>query len=464
MDCRRRLRLGSGAAVVIAAALVSGAKIQGLSEPASQFIFESRPQVEPLRCPSQSTASSRASTAPKDRIPAADELSAAAIDAGRSVASPPAPHLNEHVLRGFSLPAPGGGPLRVGVWGDSHVAAGFITDELARQIEAKGLAVATRIIPASVGRPGVRLPVRQVCKGGWQLQPAYNAPTPVQAGPSLANLRSTKVGDYLWIDLRQRADRPVRSVRIRYLPVRAASALGVRIDDGTEVRFELSRQRDHQPIAPGVLDLRASSSISTLKLRVLDGEVILQSLSLDYVSPAEVTIDVFGLPSATVNGWSNADAAYLRHSIDSNAYDAIVLEYGTNEGAVGRFDASKYAAMLGSSLRNARLVFPDAACVLIGPTDRGVRIPEGPRRGSIDFLKYSHIHQEIARIQGNVGAKYGCALWDWQRSMGGTGSIYGWARATPALAASDLIHLTLAGYRRSAAALAQSIGWSNPQQ
>ena len=465
MDCRRRWRLGSGAAVVLAAALVGGSTMHGASGPAaSQFIFESRPQVDLLRCPSQGSASSTTSGAAKDRIPAVDELNAAAVDAGRMPASLPAPHLREDVRRGFALPAAGGQPLRVGVWGDSHVAAGFITDDLAKQIEAKGLAVATRIIPASIGRPGVRLPVRQVCKGGWQLQPAYNATATVRSGPSLSNLRSTKVGDYLWLDLRQRADRQVRSVRIRYLPARAASALGVKIDDGPEVRFELSRLRDHQPVAPGVLDLRASSSISTLKLRVLDGEVILQSVSLDYTSPADVTIDVFGLPSATVNGWSNTDAAYLRQSLDSNAYDAIILEYGTNEGAVGRFDASKYAAMLGSSLRNVRLAFPDAACLLIGPTDRGVRVPQGPRKGSIDFLKYSRIHQEIARIQAGVGAKYRCELWDWQRSMGGTGSIYAWARATPALAAPDLIHLTPSGYRRSAAVLAQSIGWSDPRQ
>ena len=461
MDCRRRLRLGSGAAVVVAAALVAGSHIQAASEPSAQFIFESRPQVEPLRCPSQASASSRTSTAPKDRIPAADELSAAAIDAGRTLASPPAPRLDADVLRGFVLPASGAGPLRVAVWGDSHVAAGFITDELARHVEAKGLAATTRIIPASAGRPGVRLPVRQVCKGGeWQYQAAYMAPAPVQVGPSLSNLRSTKVGDYLWLDLRQRADRHVRSVRIHYLPVRSAGALGVRIDDGPEVRFELSRLGDQQRIAPGVLDLRASSSISTLKLRVLNGEVVLQSVTLDYVSPADVTIDVFGLPSATINGWASADAAYLRKSIDGGSYDAIVLEYGTNEGAVGRFDAPKYAAMLSSSLKNMRAVFPDSACVLMGPTDRGVRVPEGSRRGSIDFLKYSRIHQQIARIQGEVGAKFGCALWDWQRAMGGTGSIYAWARATPPLAAPDLIHLTLAGYRRSAAALAQSLSWS----
>ena len=55
-------------------------------------------------------------------------------------------------------------------------------------------------------------------------------------------------------------------------------------------------------------------------------------------------------------------------------------------------------------------------------------------------------------------------MWDWQRYMGGAGSIYRWARETPALAAPDLIHLTPPGYRRTAAALAQSIGWLTPNR
>jgi lysophospholipase L1-like esterase len=464
MDCRRRLRLGSGPAIVLAAALVSGSPIDGSAEPRSpQAIFESRPQVEALRCPSDDRPSSRKPAAPRDRIPAADELSAAAIAAGGPLHSATPPRLSPDVVRRFGLPQAGGDPLRVGVWGDSHVAAGFITDELAKAIEARGLTVATRFVPASVGRPGIRLPVRHVCKGGgWRFEPAYTAPGPIHVGPALASLRSTKTGDYLWLDLRQRADRHVRGVRIHYFQARGASAIGVRVDDGPERRFDLAQPGEHQPAAPGVLDLRASSSISTLKLRVVQGSVLLQGFSLDDASTPDVTIDVFGLPSATVNGWSNADPEYLRKSIDADSYGAIILEYGTNEGAVGRFDSPKYAAMLASSLENMRLVFPDAACVLMGPTDRGVRIPQAPPRARVDFLRYSRIHQQIARIQNEVGAKFGCVLWDWQRSMGGTGSIYAWARATPPLAAADLIHLTLAGYRRSAASLAQSLGWIGP--
>ena len=458
MDCHRRLRLGSGLAV-LAAVLSGGSATSGAGQAGFQLTFESRPQVEALRCPSQETPSSTRAAAPNERIPAADELDTTPIDAGRPM---PSPSLAQDVRRGFLLPSPGGEPLRVGVWGDSHVAAGFITDEIAKLAEARGLSVATRMLPASVGRPGVRLPVRRVCKsGGWEFQPAYRAPTTQPVGPGLSTLRSANAGDYLWLDLRHRAERTVRGVRIQYLPTRAASAIGIRVDDGAEARIELAG-RGPGPVAPGQLDVRASLSISTLKLRVIRGEVVLHGIALDYVSRHDVTIDVFGLPSATVNGWSNADAAFLRRSIDPGGYDAIILEYGTNEGAVGRFDASKYAAMLTSSLRNVREVFPDAACLMMGPTDRGVRIPQGPRRGPADLLQYSRIHQQITRIQGDVGKRFGCAVWDWQRAMGGTGSIYSWARATPALAAPDLIHLTLAGYRRTAAALAQSLGWLEP--
>jgi lysophospholipase L1-like esterase len=195
---------------------------------------------------------------------------------------------------------------------------------------------------------------------------------------------------------------------------------------------------------------------------VLQGDVVLQGFSLVYDEAAPMTIDVFGIPSATVKGWSNADLSYLKASLPADAYDAIILEYGTNEGAVDRFEPSRYAAMLGASLRSVRHVFPHSACLLMGPTDRGVRVP-AKRTGRLDLLKYSRIHQQITRIQADVGGDFGCVVWDWQRYMGGNGSIYSWARETPPLAAYDLIHLTPLGYRRTAAALGQSVGWLAPQ-
>jgi lysophospholipase L1-like esterase len=444
MDCRRRLRLGSAAA--IAAAILCGQAIR--SQDLAPPVFQSHPGVAALQCPSMGTTAAPRASGPADRVPTDDDLEASVIDVPRLGGS--ASSLPVDVVRAFALPKDGE-RLRIGVWGDSHAAGGFITDELARLAEAKGVSVATSVIPASLGRPGVRLPLRRVCKSdGWKLQSAYGAATPIAVGPALSNLRSSKAGDYVWLDFRHRANQQVRSLQLHYLPSSARAALGIRIDDGAEARFEL---------AGGVLEIRASSSISTLKLRVLRGEVVLHHFTLQHVDPPAVTIDVFGLPSATVKGWSNADPGYLRKSVDTGSYDAVILEYGTNEGAVERFNPAAYASLLAASLKNFRQVFSETSCVLVGPTDRGVRIPAQRRSGRLDLMYYPRVHQQITRIQADVGARFGCALWDWQRYMGGPGSIYRWARETPALAAADLIHLTPAGYRRSAAALAQSLGW-----
>lgn len=446
MDCRRPSRLAS-AALAVAATVLCASTVGAQERP---LMFESRPDVGALQCPSQGAATSPRATGPIDRIPDADDLAAGAIEL------PPArtgtvPHLPEELLRGFSLPSHRN-ELRVAFWGDSHVAGGFITDELVKYLESGGRIVEASVIPAGVGRPGVRLPLKKTCKGGeWKLQPSYSAAAPLRVGPSLANLRSGKVGDYLWIDFRSRADRHVQRVQIHSLPLNTKSAIGIRVDDGREVRVEPKN---------GVLELRASSTISTLKLRVLQGEFVLQHLTLDYAEPASVTLDVFGLPSATVRGWANADLGALKSAVAP--YDAIVLEYGTNEGAVDRFNPPAYAAMLTASLKNVREVLPRASCILMGPTDRGMRVPASSKTGRIDLMYYARVHQQITRIQGEVGAQFGCAVWDWQRVMGGPGSMYLWARETPTLAAWDLIHLTPAGYRRTAAALAESIGWRVP--
>jgi lysophospholipase L1-like esterase len=450
MACRPPWRLANAGAAVVASLFLCEPQTRAQE---SVPVFESRPQVGALQCPSQTTTTRPRSSSPSDRIPNADDLEAGAVElpATRSIA---APKLPAELMRGFDLSIEHDEPLRVAFWGDSHVAAGYITDELVKYLEAGAYAVETRVIPASVGRAGVRLPLKKTCKGGeWRLQPSYSSPTTMQVGPSLANLRSGKVGDYLWLDFRYRPDQQVRRLQIHALPTAARTAIGVRIDDGPEVRIE---------VKSAVIELRATSSISTLKLRVLQGEFVLQHLTLDYARPSSITLDVFGLPSATVKGWANADVAYLKKSLAPDAYEAIVLEFGTNEGAVDRFNPAAYAAMLAASLRNVRQVLPHASCVLMGPTDRGMRLSGGRRNERIDLMYYARVHQQITRIQGEVGASFGCAVWDWQRFMGGPGSMYLWARDTPPLSAGDLIHLTPAGYRRTAAALADSLGWREP--
>ena len=94
-------------------------------------------------------------------------------------------------------------------------------------------------------------------------------------------------------------------------------------------------------------------------------------------------------------------------------------------------------------LRQLRAASPDTACVLIGPSDRGVTIDDHTF-GVWDRTR------PIADVQRVVAPQYGCAFWDWQAAMGGPGSIVGWYEQTPPLAANDLLHFTQPGYERAA--------------
>jgi hypothetical protein len=324
-----------------------------------------------------------------------------------------------------------------------------------------------------MGRSGVRLPIGKYCQSStWRLDPAYVASSQtMRVGPSLVDLRSTRSGAYLWLDFRRDAQ-PSRvvAVRVMYAPTASASTLGVRLDDGLEQRVTLARA----PAGSGTVSTAeiaitatGGAPLSTLKLRVIEGMAVLQGFMLAHRDPAPITLDVFGLPSATVRGWAQADPAYLEDALRGQTYDAVMLQYGTNEGNASNFTRESYAAGLTRALEGMRAVFPDAACLLIGPTDRGVRVrrPAAGRRTAKplpppDLLKFARVHREITEVQAEVGRHYGCASWDWQAFMGGPAGIYSWVLSTPPRAARDLTHLTPAGYRESAAALARALGWA----
>jgi hypothetical protein len=440
------------------------------------------PNAPELKCPAAPRAASPAPT-PAPAVVEDPEVVPTEEDLGELAHPPPVPRptVDPALVTGFSLHSADGAlrPLRIGIWGDSHMASGVFSGELAKAIAARGADVDTAYLPPTMGRSGVRLPIRKYCQATtWRLEAAYTAASRgVLAGPSLVTLRSTRKAAFLWLDFR-RDSQPSRVVRIRvmYQPTATASTLGIMIDSATEQRVVLERSTassDLTRTAEIELVTKGGAPISTVKLRVIDGAFALQGFMLSNRDPRPVTMDVFGLPSATMRGWSQIDAAYMKDALRGTSYDAVMLEYGTNEGNATNFDRDRYAASLSSALENFRAVFPESACLLIGPTDRGVRIRKPSasrsRRGPAkpqpppDLLKYARVHRDITEVQAEVGRKYNCASWDWQAFMGGPASMYSWVLATPPRAAKDLTHLTPAGYRQSADAVARALGWETTE-
>jgi lysophospholipase L1-like esterase len=346
-------------------------------------------------------------------------------------------------------------PRRIALWGDSHVAGGALAATLMQNLRDKGYSVGAHLLPPTMGRANVTLSgLRAYCIGSdWTTQLAYTSASPTDTGPALAT-RSVEAGrsSHLWLDLRNAAQEPdVNEVQLIYRSAAGAS-LSYVIDNGKPSIVRLAATATSSVVTFG-----AHGLMSTVKLNVSRGKLTLLGVVLGRKREPDITLDVFGIPSATVRGWANVDPRSLRHALHGVRYDGVVLQYGTNEGADADFDPDKYSTLLDRALRNLRQVLPDASCVLVGPPDRGVL--KNQRGVQPPLLIFASVHQRIEQIQQRVGSRFRCEAWNWQDLMGGPGGSYGWERAHPSLMGRDLTHLSPGGYQLTARSLARSLGW-----
>jgi len=357
--------------------------------------------------------------------------------------------------------------LRIGIWSDSHLAAGFFTQELQRLSQLSPDQVGVRFVPANLGRPGVRLPLRKTCVSpDWQYEPAHSQNAgAAYPGPGLVNMSSLQDGAWLALDLRNAAARAEHSrLRLLYQQTERPVVLAVRVDSGPEQLITLQGEE-----GPAVLELLSQEAMSTLALRVQQGPFRLQGLEWPVAPQVRLQMDVFGYPGATVAGWRLVRPESLMPWWPQPPYDLVVLAFGTNEGNVQPFSAQAYRQMLQASVSQWRAVFPQAACLLIAPGDRGILVrrsqkvgkssARNPERKAPDLLRFTRVHQEIGRIQKQVASAHGCHLWSMFEAMGGAGSAYRWVRHIPPLMARDLIHFTVPGYQRLAQLMAKDLGW-----
>jgi lysophospholipase L1-like esterase len=349
-------------------------------------------------------------------------------------------------------------PPAIAIWGDSHTASNFFSEEMTRTLGFALDRVQPTFIPPDMDKPGMRLPIRKHCQGeGWAYEYAYVSRQINGAfARGLVNLRSDVPGSYLWVDFRAHTQAPsLRSLDILFVPPSKGekTLIGLVVDDGAEQTIELDQG------GQGILHLYGEQPLSTIKLRLIEGTLALQGFAPEYMEKPDLYFDTLSIPGATVLGWKALDADYLRTRGGAVAYDLVIVEYGTNEGNDRGFNQGKYKADLRASLQNLRRAYPEAACVLIGPPDRGVLVKRKHGRGKnarrakaapANILKYAKIHRLIGDIQHAVGEEYACSYWSWQDAMGGPGAAYRWLRHSPALMGHDITHLTVAGLQISA--------------
>jgi hypothetical protein len=463
--------LATLAAALAASTLHLTTFAQPLAPAVQQLHVQTHPDVADLVCASPAPAKPRVLTPNPDplEVPTEDMVRAMVdapdLPAGTAPAAAPA-----------AKTLPGAGAHRIAIWGDSHLAAGFFSEELARQLKVPADNVSNVLLAANMGRAGVRLPIRHTCVSAqWKYEPGYLGGDSARApGPGLVNMFTEQAGATIAWDLRsdKRLARYNR-VRILYQQTATPIVIGVSVDGEPETEVTLDRTP-----GPALLELAGDTPISAVSVRLVSGALRFHGLDLQAPHPSGIEMDVFGYPGATVAGWRTAQLDYLFAWFGQRDYQLVMLEFGTNEGAAKRFDVSAYRRMLDESVHAMRSVFPNAACVLIAPGDRGVLVPQSANvhtRGKgktkhkehkaprIDLFVYARIHAEIGRVQRDVASQAGCSTWSMLDAMGGPGQSYAWAHQSPPLMARDLTHLTVAGYRRLAQKLVRDMGWAAAQ-
>lgn len=416
--------------------------VEGQTDPAADIIC---PYVRRKGITSSPQAASTLSP------PDTDELTVLGTSADQASNRQPLPKLT---------PA-AGRPFAVSVWGDSHTAAGFFTEQL---IESLGLSqedVVPSFLPSTLSRPGVRLPVRKSCRGGpWETELAYvSGHSGARFSRALSAAGNTGPGAYLWIDFRRASRTPTLSgLRVLFsLPPGSSSAqVQLEVDDHIRRSFKISNPH-HQ------IDIRSKKPFSTFRLRVTQGSVLVDGFAPTYVNQPKLVVDTLSIPGATVRAWRMTDPKFLRRWGPPRPYDLALLQYGTNEANSSTFQIESYVELLRDALRGFRSAYPDTRCVMLGPPDRGVLLKKRPKRKTghqsrtAEILLYSRRHRDISEAQERVGREFGCSFWSWQKVMGGQGGIYRWQRMKPPLASHDLIHLTKQGYEESAKRFEQDL-------
>ena len=377
---------------------------------------------------------------------------------------------------------------RIGIWGDSHAAANFFSEALTKAMGLDSQTVLPGFISPFVGNASVRLPLRKVCKGnGWKMEHAYVNRNPnAKWSRALTRLRSQTQNAYLWIDFRSpQLTNTFKALYIRLTqglnnPENANALVRLSVNGAPAQVLDINTAQEH------LLNIASDSPIATLQLEVVAGSIGIEGFIPHYDTNPKFMVDTFGIPGATAKGFQFMEGSLEDGEDPWPLYDLVITEFGTNEGNNLNFNNEAYEKDLQKSLTVLRQKYPNAACVLIGPTDRGIFVPrsrlmskkvctvtqekgKNKKKGKkkrvckivpppkIDMLPYARIHETISQTQAKIAPKFGCQAWSWQEAMGGKGGIYRWLYRKPSLAQRDLIHLTAEGYRHSANLFAQKL-------
>lgn len=348
--------------------------------------------------------------------------------------------------------ARGEGQTRIAVFGASHVAGDSFTRIFRHTLQDRyGDAGIGFIVPAKPWRDYYNRDANLSYSKGWESHWVSRTRSRDDGVYGLAGVSFTSDSKRDWVKVetarRSAFGRTASRVEVFYYKQPKGGSFEIRINGKRKKRVRTGA--DAAATAYEVLELPDESV--EVEIRPLgNGPVTLFGVALDRTVPG-VRMDSMGINGARASAMLEWDPIIFADHLRRRDPHLVILAYGTN--AIGDTDdpIEDYERRYDLVLARIRSLLPDGSCLVVGPSDRPVKVDEVDDDGEpvTAFLPRPR-QAEVIAVQRKLAHRYGCAYWDWVMAMGGDLGMLAWTHADDPLGARDYVHLTRRGYTRIA--------------
>lgn len=149
-----------------------------------------------------------------------------------------------------------------------------------------------------------------------------------------------------------------------------------------------------------------------------------------------VAVDNIPLRGSAGLVFSKVDSSQLKQMYEDMNVGLIILQFGGNVVPYMK-NFERYERFLKRELKVVKAMCPDAAILVVGPSDMSMR-------DNGDYVSYPSV-EKVRDAMRKASLDSDCAFWDMYEAMGGNNSMPAWVFAEPPLAISDFVHFNSRG-------------------
>ena len=349
----------------------------------------------------------------------------------------------------------GRGKARIVVWGASHMAGDLFTKVVRHKLQARfGDAGPGFVVPGPPWRDYNHRDLNlSFSKDRWDPYWVSRKHKREDGLYGLAGASFSSRDRRAWAEIetarKSLFGRLFSTAEVFYWGHKRSGDLYVTIDGGRKKRVRTKRRRP----GAGYARFEVSDDRHILRMQPRgNGRVHIFGVALERDVPG-VVMDVMGINGARMSAQLAWDPELYAEHLRRRDPDLIILAYGTNAAGDKRYPIEAYEQRIDKVLTRVRRVSPESSCLIIGPSDRPVKLepPNGADEWPEGVPRQFHARARqplLIAAQKRAAFRHGCGYWDMAAAMGGELSMLPWVSSEPRLGARDYIHLTREGYER----------------